>query len=303
MWPLPKTAFLVLAGHGLLTSASASRIEGEGTLEERQSCPSIHIFGARETTASPGYGSSASVVNAILSAYPGSTAEAISYPACGGQASCGGASYSSSVQQGIAAAASAVNNFYTRCPTTQIVLAGYSQGAEIFDVAFCGGGDPNQGYTNTAVQFSAGAVGQVKAAILMGAPTYQYGLSYGVGSCRAGGFDARPASFQCPSAAKVQSYCDGPDPYCCNGNNAATHNNYGSVYGSQALAFVKGKLSSSGGSPSSTTSAAGTTPTAPGGGTNCASLYGQCGGQGWTGASCCSSGSCKAANNYYSQCL
>lgn len=125
MWPNPKTAYLMLAGYGLLTNASP--IEGEGKLEERQSCPSIHIFGARETTASPGYGSSASVVNAILSAYPGSTAEAISYPACGGQASCGGASYSSSVQQGIAAAASAVNNFYTRCPNTQIVLAGYSQ--------------------------------------------------------------------------------------------------------------------------------------------------------------------------------
>ncbi|KAI3402006.1 hypothetical protein diail_3980, partial [Diaporthe ilicicola] len=56
----------------------------------------------------------------------------------------------------------------------------------------CGGGDPNQGYTNTAVQFSAGAVGQIKAAILMGAPTYVYGLSYDVGTCRAGGVSRRP---------------------------------------------------------------------------------------------------------------
>lgn len=67
------------------------------------------------------------------------------------------------------------------------MITNNKKGAEIFDVAFCGGGDPNQGYTNTAVQFSAGAVGQVKAAILMGAPTYSYGLSYGVGTCRAGG--------------------------------------------------------------------------------------------------------------------
>ncbi|KAH8747466.1 glycosyl hydrolases family 11-domain-containing protein [Diaporthe sp. PMI_573] len=44
-------------------------------------------------------------------------------------------------------------------------------------------------------------------------------------------------------------------------------------------------------------------PTPPAGGGSCAALYGQCGGQGWTGASCCSSGTCKAANTYYSQCL
>lgn len=51
-------------------------------LEERQSsCPNVHVFGARETTAPAGYGSSSTVVNLVLNAYPGSTAEAISYPA------------------------------------------------------------------------------------------------------------------------------------------------------------------------------------------------------------------------------
>jgi acetylxylan esterase len=51
-------------------------------LEQRQSsCPNVHVFGARETTAPPGYGSSSTVVNLVLNAYSGSTAEAISYPA------------------------------------------------------------------------------------------------------------------------------------------------------------------------------------------------------------------------------
>nr|AAG44994.1 endo-1,4-B-xylanase B [Phanerodontia chrysosporium] len=36
---------------------------------------------------------------------------------------------------------------------------------------------------------------------------------------------------------------------------------------------------------------------------SCAALYGQCGGQGWTGPTCCSSGTCKFSNDWYSQCL
>lgn len=37
---------------------------------------------------------------------------------------------------------------------------------------------------------------------------------------------------------------------------------------------------------------------------NCASLYSQCGGTSWTGATCCASGSvCSYGNDYYSQCL
>lgn len=98
-----------------------------GPTKRQTSCPGIHVFGARETTASPGFGSSSTVVNGILSANAGATSEALDYPACGGQSSCGGASYSQSVQAGFAAAATAVNNFNTQCPDTQIVLVGYSQ--------------------------------------------------------------------------------------------------------------------------------------------------------------------------------
>ncbi|KAI8800636.1 glycoside hydrolase superfamily [Cladochytrium replicatum] len=37
---------------------------------------------------------------------------------------------------------------------------------------------------------------------------------------------------------------------------------------------------------------------------SCAAAWGQCGGQGWTGATCCPSGwSCVFSNNWYSQCL
>lgn len=32
-------------------------------------------------------------------------------------------------------------------------------------------------------------------------------------------------------------------------------------------------------------------------------LYGQCGGSGWTGATVCASGTCSVLNDYYYQCL
>jgi len=40
-----------------------------------------------------------------------------------------------------------------------------------------------------------------------------------------------------------------------------------------------------------------------GGGGNCAALYAQCGGQGFSGPSCCAAGTCKFSNTWYSQCL
>ncbi|KAK3328762.1 family 61 glycosyl hydrolase [Apodospora peruviana] len=45
------------------------------------------------------------------------------------------------------------------------------------------------------------------------------------------------------------------------------------------------------------------TPTAGTGNGGTAPLYSQCGGQGWTGATTCASGTCKVSNQWYSQCL
>lgn len=109
-------------------SLSALVVGNPLDLDSRQtSCPKVHVFGARETTVAPGYGTAGGLVNQVLAAYSGSTAEAIVYPACGGQASCGGASYDSSQSQGTTAVVNAVNSYVQRCPSTQIVLIGYSQ--------------------------------------------------------------------------------------------------------------------------------------------------------------------------------
>jgi endo-1,4-beta-xylanase len=56
------------------------------------------------------------------------------------------------------------------------------------------------------------------------------------------------------------------------------------------------------GGGTTTTTASGSGPTGGGGG-SCSALYGQCGGTGWAGPFCCSSGTCKVGNSFYSQCL
>ena len=136
------------------------------------------------------------------------------------------------------------------------------KGAEIFDNALCGGGDPNQGISSTGSIASY----NIKAAIFMGDPRFEAGAPYNVGTCEAGGvclpssetaisrlmgqlilynvqFDARPAGQYCGAYnSDIKSYCDASDPYCCNGNNPATHQGYGSEYGQAALAFVNSQV-------------------------------------------------------------
>jgi acetylxylan esterase len=142
------------------------------------------------------------------------------------------------------------------------------QGGQIFDDAFCGGGDTNEGLYSTAVPIQASAIAQIKAAIFMGDPRYIYGLPYDVGTCTAQGvrlypllltsrphfspnlltdttqlqFAPRPAGFTCPSASQIQSYCDASDPYCCSGDDPATHQGYGTEYGQAALNFIESQL-------------------------------------------------------------
>ncbi|KAL2263969.1 hypothetical protein VTK26DRAFT_3963 [Humicola hyalothermophila] len=299
MWPSPKVASLLLLAHSLLVSGSPVDSDAAAVLAKRQ-CPEIHIFGARETTVPPGYGTAGQVVDLIKSAFPGATSEAINYPACGGQASCGGIQYGDSARQGTDAVASAVNSFNQRCPNTQIVLVGYSQGGQIMDNAVCGGPDQGSGITSTTPPISASALNQIKAVILMGSPRYVAGLSYNVGTCTAQGFAARPRGYVCGSnsADKIQNYCDSTDPYCCTGNDANSHQQYGVKYGQQALSFVSARLTGGGGGGTDPGNGGG-----GGGGGNCAPRWGQCGGQGWTGPTCCSEGTCVASNQWYSQCL
>ncbi|KAJ3379896.1 Endo-1,4-beta-xylanase, putative, xyn5A [Entophlyctis sp. JEL0112] len=81
---------------------------------------------------------------------------------------------------------------------------------------------------------------------------------------------------------------------------------------SSVVAVVFTTSGSSGGNPTTTTAGAVKTTTAAkttaaattaAGGATCSAKYGQCGGSGWTGPTCCTASTCTFSNAYYSQCL
>lgn len=162
----------------LLGGAAASHLGA--LLSRQQSCPPIHVFGARETTAPVGFGSSQTVVNLIMNAFPGTTSEAIVYPAIGGN------NYSMSVAAGIRAVVQQTSAFAARCPQSKIVMVGYSQGSQIIDDAFCGGPD-GQSLTNSSVPMPVDVGAKVAAQIWMGNPRHVDGLPYNVGTAKLGG--------------------------------------------------------------------------------------------------------------------
>ncbi|CZT17775.1 related to acetylxylan esterase precursor [Ramularia collo-cygni] len=204
------------------------------------SCPPIHIFGARETTAKPGFGLAGAFITDIIDAFPDATTEAISYPA-NGNAGLTDSTYKTSVRYGVGNATQQIKAFAGKCPDAMIVLVGYSQGSKVFDDALCGGGDPNMGISSTDPTI---AQYNIRAVLLPADDRFTPGEPYHVGNATHGGFDARPSDqIHCGSFDdQIQLYCDAEDKYCSNGSSLKTHNGYHGVYGVQALEFVKGKL-------------------------------------------------------------
>ncbi|KAG4414615.1 Endo-1,4-beta-xylanase 4 [Cadophora malorum] len=72
--------------------------------------------------------------------------------------------------------------------------------------------------------------------------------------------------------------------------------------GSSTITVSEGSSSGGGGTTPVVTTSKAATPTSGTGG-SCGAMYAQCGGSGWAGATCCSSGTCKVQSQWYSQCL
>jgi hypothetical protein len=124
-----RTSFLALA---LAAVASAAPV----ALDSRATCYSgVYIIGVRGTDEDAGYGSVASVVSSVLAAIPGSAGVALDYPA-----SWLDPLYPESVTDGINTLIGLVENYADSC-SGDIVLVGFSQGANVITDALAGGVD------------------------------------------------------------------------------------------------------------------------------------------------------------------
>ena len=122
--------------HHLLRRAVAvgSAILGvrDPTLWDGKTCGTgVHMMVARGSSEAAGLGRVAPVVYAIEDAIPGSTIDAIEYPATF-------ADYADSKSAAVDEFRRLIPAFADLCPDTRIVLVGFSQGAHALTDAICG---------------------------------------------------------------------------------------------------------------------------------------------------------------------
>src|ERR1700748_499672 len=118
-------ATAIFAAAALIAILASSFAAPPPASAAEDSCPAVDVVFARGTNEAPGVGATGqSFIDALSARLPGSTVEAygVDYPASlnFGQTA-----------DGIADASSKIESIVASCPTTKIVLGGYSQGAAV----------------------------------------------------------------------------------------------------------------------------------------------------------------------------
>ncbi|XMA15176.1 hypothetical protein WAI453_007967 [Rhynchosporium graminicola] len=242
----------------LLPLSLASQINTLSSREESP-CTSTHIFLAKGNNE-PYPGRQGTLVNAI----------------CSGLASCDyedilfyntfEAPYCDSVFEGAANGISQITAYNERCPDSNLVVSGYSQGAHIVgDILGGGGGIFFEGCVqgdNAPLDVNSPAAKKVSAALIWASTRHTASQPYNVFTGANGnGLFPRPAS-QLAAMAQwtpvLHDYCVSTDPICAGGKSGPTHLNYFDLYSEDAAQWVKKQLKSA---TDPTTAAASSTAT------------------------------------------
>jgi cutinase len=224
-------AAVIFAAVAVITVLAGSFAASTSANAAEDFCPAVEVVFARGTNEAPGVGATGQAfVDALNARLPGKSVDvyAVNYPAS--------LDFGRAVD-GIADASTKIASTVASCPTTKIVLGGYSQGAAI------------AGYTTTDVvpagfALPAGIAGpmspaiasHVAAVVLFGTPdTWFLNLV---------DHDAPPITIGQPYAAKTLQLCATGDPVCFPGGlDRSAHSSYKSNgMADQAADFAAGRL-------------------------------------------------------------
>lgn len=241
-----STSLSGLAALYLATISSASPFPANNIAQRQDTtaCEAVHIFLARGWNVSD---------------YPGRQG-ALAGSICYGLDSCGyediyyynldDVPYCQGVTDGVANGTAAIKDYAARCPDSQIVLSGYSQGANVVGNILGGGGGEFSNCTiaeTSGLDVNSAAGKQIAVVTLFGDPLHVGGEYYNVlGGAPYNSSDPRDAT----SLAKLnqyapvlRSYCQESDPICAGGGpgpfNISDHLNYFELYTQVAAGWIK----------------------------------------------------------------
>lgn len=205
-----------------------------------QSCPDIGVVFARGTSEPPGVGGVGQrFVEALRAqAFPRTVGvHGVNYPASNNFSA--GPAFQMNVAEGVRDESLHVQGVTSVCPSTQMVLGGYSQGAVVTALATSGVVPTGLAPGTAPLPLPADAVDNVAAVVLFGTPAGWSATKYG-----ASAIDVGPAY-----AAKALEFCAPGDTVCSGAppsGSSAPHQQYG-VNGmvDQAAAFTVSRLARS----------------------------------------------------------
>jgi cutinase len=186
-------------------------------------CPDVQVVFARGTNEPVGVGRVGQAFIDALGTALGArsvASYAVNYPA----------SYDfMTTATGATDATSYITTTAQQCPSTRIVLGGYSQGAAVMDML---GGIPplgdKIGEYGSAAPLSPEVANKIAAVAVFGNPATKFG---------------NPLSDSTLFGAKSIDLCNNGDPICSHGRNPFAHTSYETTqYPDQAASFVVGRV-------------------------------------------------------------
>ncbi|KAF2436200.1 alpha/beta-hydrolase, partial [Tothia fuscella] len=197
-------------------------------------CPQNHIIAARGSLEPPGPGSLITLAEKVMQQNPGTTMDSIVYPATI-------ENYDVSSTAGTAAVEQQLSTFVQKCPSSKVVMMGFSQGAQIVGDALGGGGI--QGISKSSAPVGRAFSSQVTAVVMYGDPRHVVQAPFNVGTATKDGIFPRSMNQTLNAfAAMTKAFCNDRDPFCASGDELAVHLAYPREFDTMAAAFVTSRL-------------------------------------------------------------